>query len=74
MISFLLLGGVGLAVSNGANDHGKVVSTLIGSGAFSSRLGVRLATVATFLGSLIAVWWGLELLKVFGGKDRSALK
>jgi inorganic phosphate transporter, PiT family len=64
----LLLGGIGLAISNGANDNGKPVSTLIGSGAFPARMGVRLATVATLLGSLCAVWWGLELLKVFGGQ------
>lgn len=68
MILLLLAGGIALAASNGANDNGKAVSTLVGSGAFSIRFGVRLATFATLLGSLSAVWWGLQLLNAFGGQ------
>jgi PiT family inorganic phosphate transporter len=63
----VVLGGAALAVSNGAIDNGKPVAMMIGRGAFSIRDGMRVSAIATLLGALSAVWWGLELLKAFGG-------
>lgn len=57
-----------LAYANGANDNLKGVASLLGSRTLDYRRGLRLATVATMAGSLVALWMGNELIKNFSGK------
>ncbi len=64
----LLIAVVLLAYSNGANDNFKGVATLFGTGTAGYRGALVLATVCTFLGSLVALWIGAELLHTFSGK------
>ncbi len=64
----LLIAVVLLAYSNGANDNFKGVATLFGTGTAGYRGALALATVCTFLGSLVALWIGAELLHTFSGK------
>jgi inorganic phosphate transporter, PiT family len=71
LITFLI--GVGLALFNGANDNGKPVATLIGSGIASLRQGLGWGFWTTLAGSLCAVIWGATLLKAFSGQGLVAL-
>jgi PiT family inorganic phosphate transporter len=57
-----------LAFANGANDNFKGVATLFGSGTTNYRGALTWATIATFLGSLTAVFLAAVLLKNFSGK------
>ena len=57
-----------LAFANGANDNGKGVATLIGSGTLSLRAAVWLAAGATLAGSVAALWLAGNLAARFSGK------
>jgi len=57
-----------LAFANGANDNFKGVATLFGSGTADYRSSLLWATLATFGGSLAAVWMAGTLLVRFSGK------
>jgi PiT family inorganic phosphate transporter len=66
--TILLLVVLALAYANGANDNFKGVATLFGSGTTDYRGALLWATLATFLGSLTAVFLAGQLLKSFGGR------
>jgi PiT family inorganic phosphate transporter len=57
-----------LAFANGANDNGKGVATLIGSGTMRLRPAIVYATATTLLGSITALLLAGALLKTFSGK------
>jgi PiT family inorganic phosphate transporter len=57
-----------LAFANGANDNFKGVATLFGSGCTDYRRALLWATVATGVGSLLAILLGGALLTRFTGK------
>ena len=57
LLGLVLVGGAGLAIANGANDNGKPVATLIGSGVLSQKKGLGLAFWTTLAGSLAAALW-----------------
>lgn len=57
-----------LAFSNGANDNFKGVASLFGSRICDYRTAISWATVATFAGSLTALFLAQSLLKKFSGK------
>ena len=57
-----------LAWANGANDNGKGVATLVGSGALSERRALQLALSSTALGAVASVLLGAGLLLAFSGK------
>ena len=64
----LLILAVGLlSFANGANDNFKGVATLWGAGLTTYRRAIAWATGFTFLGSLIAVWFGSALAAKFSG-------
>src|SRR2546430_16625030 len=70
LMTFLLLflAACFLAYSNGANDNFKGVASLFGSRTCSYRTAISWATVATFAGSLAAIFLAQGLLKKFSGK------
>ena len=57
-----------LAYSNGANDNFKGVASLFGSRTCGYRTAISWATVATFAGSVAALFLAQTLLKKFSGK------
>ena len=57
-----------LAYSNGANDNFKGVASLFGSRTCGYRTAISWATVATFAGSVTALFLAQVLLKKFSGK------
>jgi len=57
-----------LAYSNGANDNFKGVASLFGSRTCGYRVAIGWATVATFAGSVAAIFLAEALLKKFSGK------
>jgi inorganic phosphate transporter, PiT family len=57
-----------LAYANGANDNFKGVATLYGSGTTSYRRALAWATVATLVGSLLALLLASGLVEAFKGK------
>ena len=57
-----------LSYWNGANDNFKGVATLYGSGTVSYRTAITLATLATFAGSVCAIFLAQELMTSFSGK------
>jgi inorganic phosphate transporter, PiT family len=57
-----------LAYWNGANDNFKGVATLYGSGTVNYRHAISLATVATFAGSICAIFLAQGLISNFSGK------
>ncbi|MFQ5664851.1 MAG: anion permease [Candidatus Binatia bacterium] len=65
---FLVLAALFVAYANGANDNFKGVATLYGSGTLEYRGALLLATVATFLGSLAALYVGGSLISSFSGR------
>jgi PiT family inorganic phosphate transporter len=56
-----------LSFANGANDNGKGVATLVGSGLVPIRRALLLALVATAAGGLAAILWGQGLARAFRG-------
>lgn len=57
-----------LAYSNGANDNFKGVASLFGSRTCSYGAALSWATIATFAGSVAAIFLAQALLKTFSGK------
>ena len=54
-----------LAYSNGANDISKGIATLVGSGVASFRSATLWGVLTTAMGSVVAIFFGGVLLKVF---------
>lgn len=68
MLLLVLIAVLCLAYANGANDNFKGVATLFGSGTANYRGALVWGTVATFLGSLTALFLAGALLQNFSGK------
>ncbi len=68
MIAVVLIAALLVAFANGANDNSKGVATLIGSGTTSREGALRLAAIATFVGSIAALFLAQGLIKTFSGK------
>ena len=68
MTCLIFLGVCFLAYSNGANDNFKGVASLFGSRTCGYRAAISWATVATFAGSVTALFLAQALLKKFSGK------
>ena len=68
MLVWVLLTGLVLAYTNGANDNFKGVATLFGSGTTDYRKALWWATATTFVGSCAAILLCGGLVKAFGGK------
>lgn len=68
MLALVLLAVCLLAYSNGANDNFKGVASLFGSRTCGYRTALSLATVATFAGSVTALFLAQALLQMFSGK------
>lgn len=69
MLAILIIFSVGfLAYSNGANDNFKGVASLFGSGTCGYRRAISWATVATFAGSVTALFLAQALIQKFSGK------
>ena len=64
---FLFIAVAFLAYANGANDNFKGVATLFGSRTTSYSFAIRLATIATLLGSVCSVLLAEQLVKSFSG-------
>jgi inorganic phosphate transporter, PiT family len=60
--------GLLLAYANGSNDNIKGAATLLGSGTLSYKQALSLATVATLVGSVAALFLAHGLLAKFSGK------
>ena len=67
-IVLLLLATVFLAYFNGANDNFKGVATLYGSGTLGYKSALTIATIATFAGSVCAIFLSHGLIASFSGK------
>lgn len=68
MTFLLFFAALFLAYSNGANDNFKGVATLYGSKTVSYRTAITIATVATFAGSVCAIFLAEGLIASFSGK------
>ncbi len=68
MIFLLLFTALFLAYTNGANDNFKGVATLYGSNTIGYKTAITIATVATFLGSISAIFFAQSLIANFSGK------
>ncbi|MBT5032136.1 MAG: inorganic phosphate transporter, partial [Proteobacteria bacterium] len=68
MLTVLLLSTLFLAYTNGANDNFKGVATLYGSGIVDYKTAITIATIATFLGSIGAIFLAQGLVAHFSGK------
>ncbi len=68
LIFLLLFATLFLAYTNGANDNFKGVATLYGSNTVGYKTAITLATVATFLGSICAIFLAQGLITSFSGK------
>jgi PiT family inorganic phosphate transporter len=68
MTVLLFLATCFLAYSNGANDNFKGVASLFGSRTTSYRIAIAWATVTTFGGSIVSIFFAQKLLTRFSGK------
>ena len=68
LIALLLVATLFLAYFNGANDNFKGVATLYGSGTLSYKKAIIIATIATFIGSICAIFLAQGMVKSFSGK------
>ena len=68
IVIFILLVTIFLAYANGANDNFKGVATLFGSGTANYKKALWWATIATFLGSLTAIFISSKIITSFSGK------
>ncbi len=68
MAIFILIAGLFLAYTNGANDNFKGVATLFGSGASNYKRALYWATLTTFMGSVAAILLSKGLIMSFSGK------
>ncbi len=64
----IVIAGLFLAFSNGANDNFKGVATLLGSKTASYKVALLWATLTTFSGSLAAFFLAQKLMIHFSGK------
>lgn len=64
----IILTGIFLAFSNGANDNFKGVATLLGSKTTSYKVALTWATLTTFAGSVAAFFLAQKLMVNFSGK------
>ena len=67
-VFLLFLAVLFLSYWNGANDNFKGVATLYGSGTVNYRNAIALATIATFAGSICAIFIAQGLVNNFSGK------
>ncbi len=67
-VSLLFLSALFLAYANGANDNFKGVATLYGSQTVGYKTAIRIATVATFSGSIASFYLAQGLVANFSGK------
>jgi PiT family inorganic phosphate transporter len=68
LVILLMLAATLLAYANGANDNFKGVASLFGCRAASYRTAISWATIATFAGSIAAIFLAQSLLHKFAGK------
>lgn len=68
MVIAILLAGLFLAFSNGANDNFKGVATLLGSRTTSYKTALLWASFTTFAGSITAFFLAQKLMTNFSGK------
>lgn len=68
LTAFLFLATLFVAYGNGANDNFKGVATLFGSDTTTYRGAIALATVTTFAGALLSVYFAEALVHAFSGK------
>ena len=68
MLLGILLAGLFLAFSNGANDNFKGVATLLGSRTTNYKTALLWASITTFAGSLTAFFLAQKLMVNFSGK------
>lgn len=68
MAIFILIAGLFLAYTNGANDNFKGVATLFGSGTSNYKRSLYWATLTTFLGSAAAILLSKGLVASFSGQ------
>ncbi len=68
LIVLLFLSTLFLAYVNGANDNFKSVATLYGSGTCNYKTAITIATIATFTGSICAIFLAQGLISSFSGK------
>ncbi len=68
MIFWLVVIACVLAFANGANDNAKGVATLVGGKVLSRKRALYVAAVATFAGSVVAIFLATELVARFSGK------
>ncbi len=68
LVALLLFSTLFLAYFNGANDNFKGVATLYGSGAVEYKTAITIATIATFAGSVCAIFLAQGLVASFSGK------
>ena len=67
LLSAVFVGALILAYANGANDNFKGVATLYGSYTTNYRTALWLGTLATFAGSVSALFIATDLIKMFSG-------
>jgi len=67
-VALLFFTSLFLAYWNGANDNFKGIATLYGSKTVSYRTAITLATLATFAGSISALFLANGLVAIFSGK------
>ncbi len=68
MVIAILMAGLFLAFSNGANDNFKGVATLLGSRTTSYKTALLWASFTTFAGSIAAFFLAQKLMTNFSGK------
>ena len=68
LIGLLFISVIFLSYFNGANDNFKGVATLYGSGTVTYKTAITLATIATFAGSISAIFLAQGLVDSFSGK------
>lgn len=64
----ILISGIFLAFSNGANDNFKGVATLLGSKSAAYKVALSWATITTLAGSIAAFFLAQKLMTNFSGK------
>jgi PiT family inorganic phosphate transporter len=68
LIALLFFATIFLAYWNGANDNFKGVATLYGSRTVNYKTAITIATIATFAGSVCAIFLAQGLVASFSGK------
>ncbi len=68
ILTVLLFSTLFLAYTNGANDNFKGVATLYGSKVANYKTAIAIATIATFAGSICAIFLAQGLIASFSGK------